>query len=467
MIADLRLAARNLLRNRRRSVATFAALALGCAAILLFAGYRANIELSLQTAYVREGGHLQVQHRDYFLYGSGNPIAYGIAGAQAIAEAARTDDRLDSLVRVVSPMLLFGGIASQPDADVSRTVMILGQDAEAVKRMRAWNQYGLPLPAHAFALVDAGADAAIVGLGLARVLRLCAALEVADCPQPAADDPAPGAAPGLPADIAALVGQAAAAVAPAAGGRPRLDLLASGSAGAPNVVSLEVVLAERQGFKEVDEILLQMQLPMAQRLVFGRDEPKVTSLAFQLHRSDQIEPARRQLAALIERAGGDQPLVVRDYRELNPFFDQTVQMFGMIFGFIFALMAVIVLFTVGNTMSTAVMERTVEIGTLRALGLRQRGIQRLFVFEGALIGVFGSACGAAVALLLAAAVNGLGLTWLPPGSGTRLPLQLIVWGQTGTLLTTTIGLSLIAVASAWWPAHRASRLSIVDALRHA
>ena len=51
------------------------------------------------------------------------------------------------------------------------------------------------------------------------------------------------------------------------------------------------------------------------------------------------------------------------------------------------LIGAIVLFTVSNTMNTAVVERTVEIGTLRAIGLRRAGIRRLFVTEGALLGV--------------------------------------------------------------------------------
>ena len=70
---DLSQAVRNLLRNRRRSFATFIALAIGTSSILLFGGYRKNIEYSMHTAYVREGGHLQIQHRDLFLYGSGDP----------------------------------------------------------------------------------------------------------------------------------------------------------------------------------------------------------------------------------------------------------------------------------------------------------------------------------------------------------------------------------------------------------
>ena len=64
---DLSLAVRNLLRNRRRSFATFIALAIGTSSILLFGGYRKNIEYSMHTAYVRDGGHLQIQHSDIII----------------------------------------------------------------------------------------------------------------------------------------------------------------------------------------------------------------------------------------------------------------------------------------------------------------------------------------------------------------------------------------------------------------
>ena len=79
-------------------------------------------------------------------------------------------------------------------------------------------------------------------------------------------------------------------------------------------------------------------------------------------------------------------LAVRDFGTLNPFYVQSVKLFDTIFGFMFILIGGIVMFTVSNTMNTAVVERTVEIGTLRAIGLRRAGIRRLFIAEGTLIG---------------------------------------------------------------------------------
>jgi putative ABC transport system permease protein len=159
-------------------------------------------------------------------------------------------------------------------------------------------------------------------------------------------------------------------------------------------------------------------------------------------------------------------LAVLDFQTLNPFYVQTIQLFDTIFGFIFALIGAIVLFTVGNTMNTAVVERTVEIGTLRAIGLRRAGIRNLFVSEGALLGLAGGVLGVALALTLATVSNSLGFTWTPPGSAVPLPLTLTVWGETKMIAGTSAALICIAVVSAWWPSYRAARLNVVDALRH-
>ena len=72
------LAWRNLLRNRRRSLMTLSAMILGLMAVLLFGGYIKDINYAMQTDFVRRSGHLQIQHKDYFRMGSGNPTAFGI-----------------------------------------------------------------------------------------------------------------------------------------------------------------------------------------------------------------------------------------------------------------------------------------------------------------------------------------------------------------------------------------------------
>ena len=384
----LNLALRNLMRNRRRSLATLIAMAIGCAAILLFGGFSGNINYEMHTRIVQRGGHLQIQHRDFYLYGSGNPTAYGIDDYKKIMDAIQNDEVLKKMVVVSTPTLQFGGIAGNYAASVSRTVIGNGFVAEDINTMRNWNDFGLRSKALVSALQGTAADSAVVGIGVARVLQLCDALKIERCPKPEKDEKADGKA--LPDDIAQLSLQEtpAASGAPGANAR-RVEILVVNSKGAPNVTSVEVIRAEDQGVKELDEISVIMHLAKIQQLVYGKSQPKVTSIILQLRHSSQIPQAIERLAPILAGFSASQPLAVQDFRALNPFYVQTVQLFDTIFGFVFALIGAIVLFTVSNTMNTAVVERTVEIGTLRAIGLRRAGIRRLFVTEGALLGVCG------------------------------------------------------------------------------
>ncbi len=464
----LSLAVRNLLRNRRRSLATLLAMAIGSTSILLFGGFSANVNYELHTRHVQKGGHLQIQHRDFYLYGSGNPTAYGIADYTKIMAAIQNDEVLRNLVLVVTPTLQFGGIAANYAANVSRTIIGNGFIAEDINRMRRWNDFDLRTKAPVSALEGAPADAAVVGTGVARVLQLCDALKIALCPKPEKEQKADGKA--LPDDISQLSLQetpaATAAAAAAAGSLPRIEVLVVNARGAPNVTSLEVIRAEDQGVKEFDEVYVMMHLAQLQKLIYGKSPARATSIMIQLRHSDQIPAALVRLTPILARFSTSQPLAVLDFRALNPFYVQTMQMFDTIFGFVFLLIGGIVLFTVSNTMNTTVVERTVEIGTLRAIGLRRSGIRRLFVTEGALLGLCGAMLGVVLALALSVIINQIGMPWLPPGNVELVPFTVNVWGEYRMILGTTFGLICIAILSAWWPAHRAARLDVVEALRH-
>lgn len=458
----LSIALRNLLRNRRRSLTTLIAMGVGAVAILIFGGYSRDITYSLQTGYVLRGGHLQVQRKDYFLYGTGNPAAYGIAGYQRVIDVIKRDPVLAPMMTVVTPTISLGGIAGNFAAGVSRTVVGSGVVVEDRNRMRQWNDYNLRIRIGASPLTGTSDEAVVVGTGVARVLELCEPLAVPNCARKAKTEAPAG--PGAPPDIAALSALEARPVAPK--DEARIELLAANVHGAPNVASLRAVKAERQGFKELDDMFIGMHLAQAQRLLYGREKPQATAVVVQLAHTSQIPAAKARLAELLTTTLKGEPLEVQDFEALNPFYGQAIGMFAAIFGFMAVLIGAIVLFTVGNTMSMAVVERTTEIGTLRAMGLRRGGIRRLFVCEGLLLGLIGAASGILVALAIAWLINHGGLTWTPPGQVDPVPLTVRVWGETRLMLVTGIGLTIVAVISAWWPARRAARMLIVDALRH-
>jgi putative ABC transport system permease protein len=207
-----------------------------------------------------------------------------------------------------------------------------------------------------------------------------------------------------------------------------------------------------------------MNISLAQNLIYGRDEHKATGIVVQLHRTQDLEIARARLLTLFREHGLD--LEVRDFTELNPQYNQIIGLFGSIFSFITTVIGVVVLFTVSNATSMSVIERTGEIGTTRAMGVRRQGIRKQFLVEGSLLGAIGATVGVVLAQVLAYAVNHAGLTWTPPNAGAPVPLRLYTNGAYALIGLTWIGLLVVAAMAALIPANRAARLPVVDALRY-
>lgn len=472
MTHTLRFALRNLLRNRRRSITTLLAMMVGVSAILLFGGYSRDITYGLQTDFVQRSGHLQIQRKGYFLYGTGNSAAYGIGEYKKLIETLQADPVIKPMLTVVTPTLQLGGIAGNFASGVSRTVLAQGIVADDQGRLTEWNEYNFPIKPRPSALSGTPENALLIGHGVARVLQLCKSLQVSNCEQepnpdlgtkPAASSAV--AAADTPDDVMALSALESPA-SPNGASSTRIEVLAANAHGAPNVGSFIVVKAEQQGVKELDDVHVAMHLPRAQRLVYGSETPQVTAIVLQLHHTAQIPQARQRIESILAQQFAQEPLEVLDFATLNPFYDQTNRMFSAIFGFVFALIGAIVLFVVSNTMSMAIVERTIEIGTLRAIGQRRSGIQSLFICEGLVLGLVGSGLGVIIALVLAWVVNHSGLYWTPPARIDSVALTVRVWGEWKLIVLAFVGLTLVAGLSAWWPARRAARLHIVEALRH-
>jgi len=207
-----------------------------------------------------------------------------------------------------------------------------------------------------------------------------------------------------------------------------------------------------------------MNIGLAQDLIYGRGEHKATGIVLQLHRTEDLGAARARLSSLFKERGLD--LEVRDFTDLNPQYNQIVGLFRSIFSFITLIIGIVVLFTVSNAMSMSVIERTGEIGTTRAMGVRRQGIRTQFLVEGSVLGAIGATVGVFVAQLVAFSVNHAGLTWTPPGAGAPVPLRLYTNGVDALVVLTWIGLLVVSAAAALIPANRAARMPVVDALRH-
>ena len=229
--------------------------------------------------------------------------------------------------------------------------------------------------------------------------------------------------------------------------------------GQMNAMDIQVSGVFDSGSEATNDKYMRFTFNFAQSLL---DTEKADKIVVLLEDTGKTELMRSRLLTQLTRAGID--CEIKTWNELSLFYSKVRGMMDMMFIFIFCIVLVIVVMSTVNTMGMAVLERTREIGTLRALGLKRRGVSTLFAIEGGLLGVFGSLIGIVLHTCVWAIIKTLSPTYTPPGVSTPVPLIVSFVPETLlVLMFCLIGLSLIAAIV---PARRAARQNIVNALGH-
>jgi putative ABC transport system permease protein len=210
--------------------------------------------------------------------------------------------------------------------------------------------------------------------------------------------------------------------------------------------------------KAFDDAAARVPLPIAQELLRVRGAHTWVVVLDATSRTDQVA---NDLRTRLSGKG----LQVTPWHELADFYNKTVKLFSRQVAVMKLIIAVIIVLSISNTLTMSVLERTGEIGTSMALGVKRRQILGQFVAEGAVIGLIGGVIGIALGVLFALAISAIGIPMPPPPGMAR--------GFTGAIRVTpplvaeafllALGTTLLA---SLYPARKASRMQIVDSLRH-
>ena len=112
-----------------------------------------------------------------------------------------------------------------------------------------------------------------------------------------------------------------------------------------------------------------------------------------------------------------------------------------------------------------VMERKGEIGTLLAIGLKRKKILQMFATEGALLGIAGGLTGIVLGYALAHLISSIGIP-MPPPPGMERGFTGEIRVTASLLMSAFLIASITTLLAGLYPAWKASREQIVNALRH-
>lgn len=404
LIRDIALALRNLSRNRGRSLVGVLTVASGVVAFLLAGGFIAWIFQDLREATIHSQlGHAQIVRPSFLDKGIADPYAFLLPSDSLQLPV------LEGFPGVVSiaPRLVFSGLIGRGDA----TVPFVGEGIDPGKERPISSRIEVLAGED---LISIDERRVLLGEGLSKSL---------------------GAAPG-----------------------DTVVLLTTTSTRSTNAIELKVAGIFATATKEYDDSAIRVPIGVARKLM---RVDGATSWVVVLESTEKtggfVDAARERLPV------GEFQVV--HWTELADFYNKTVVLFSKQVNVVKIIIGLIIVLTITNTLTMSVLERTTEIGTSLAIGLRGRLVMRLFVIEGLLIGIAGGSLGVAVGYLLAQAISLIGIPMPPPpGMAHGYIGQIIV---TGGLAIDAYLLALVTtLLASVLPAWKAGRMNVVDALRY-
>lgn len=180
-----------------------------------------------------------------------------------------------------------------------------------------------------------------------------------------------------------------------------------------------------------------------------------SQLKFAVDKDEQLKEARFQ----VEGLGFATQSVADTVAQIDSLF-ATVRLLLATLGVIALLVAALGMF---NTLTVSLMERTREVGLMKAMGMKSFEVKDLFMTESMIMGLMGGICGVAfgflagnlLSLLISARSLTMGLGYI---SISHIPLMLVLF---------VVGLSLVVgIFTGYYPAKRATKISALNALRY-
>jgi putative ABC transport system permease protein len=406
MLFYFKIAWRNLLKNYQRSVKTLLTIVVGLGACLLAQGFMAHTLWGLRESLINGGiGHLQVYRQGYLEHNETELDQYRITDYQAVSHQLQGAPG----VKLCAPRLAFQGMVS---AGEKSTIFIGTAGLPAAERVL--NNYAT-LKAGSFFKAEKPYGV-VIGSGVARKLHV----RLGDM----------------------------------------VTLMVTLKGGAVNALDVEIIGIMEAQIKAYDEVALLANLPTVQSFV---NQPNaVDRIVLLLDRTENLVKNAPKIKRQCSRMG----LECRDWLQLaGKQYTQPQLFYNLVYVLFMSIIVLVVIFAIINTLNLTVQERVREIGTIRSLGTTRLQVGKIFLAESILIGLSGGICGVIAGYGLAALLNALGGIPIPPPPGHARGYTAFFKPDLLQAFRLWILFFMTVTLAGFYPAWRAARLRIVDALR--
>jgi putative ABC transport system permease protein len=411
----LKIALRNVFRNRRRTLVSVTVIALGTASLFVFKGYFDFIDWGMGEGAVAQYGHLQIAD-PRFWDSTAEGYEYLLSSEKLHHIVAILKDDPD--YEAFTVQLTFTGIVGT----AKKSSVFLATGVEPESEIASF-QYTLSEGDY---LQPGDHNTVLLGAGLAKQIGM------------RKEDLGPheGGYPG-----------------------PPVVVMATTVSGQYNARNLFVIGFVETGQPEYDARLAVVPLSFAQSILNTQGVEKVI---VKLKSTAATWQAKQRLERAFAKAG--LALQIKTWDELATLRKQLGAWFSAIYRFMGTAIFVLVFFSILEVMTMSFFERMREIGTIRALGTLRAQVFALFVSEGLVIGLLGGLLGIGLGWGIGWLINEANIYYVPPGTARAVPLgvRLVLGNAIGPFLIA----SCSTLVSAIYPAWRAARISVVEALRY-
>lgn len=396
-------AARNLLRNKRRTLLAALAVVIGVGAATFMRGMiNGFVVAGLDDAVYGRIGAIQI-HKAGYKRADADLLEYDLPDDPAFAAKIAAVPG----VAAITPRLFFEGMLS--NGSVSTMYMATAIDPRTEYRVCPKRKENVT--AGGVTLDETMADGAVVGATIASFL-----------------DARPGST---------------------------LTATATTKTGQPNALDLTVRGTLQARFIFESKRVITVPFAWARSLL--RMEGRLSYYALDVIDLGQVDIVADRIRAAI---GPDYQ--VDTWKDLDVNLRERTERVGYVLGIIVIILALLVGTTVLNTMLMTVYERVREIGTMMAVGVRRRQVMVMFLVEAAVLGLAGSVVGAAIAFGWVRWLAATGVMFRPPGGE---PMKVVPFVEPRFLVAAVVLAGVATVLAGLLPAWKASRLSPVEALR--